>query len=88
MEKRDFGDILNALASGLQNASQEIGAEINRLGKQGALEMAQALFNGAAFTPYGPGQVTPPIEQDKNIQNQEQSSQQQDTEHSRDGLGR
>jgi hypothetical protein len=32
---------------------------LSRLGKQGALEMAQALFNGAAFTPYGPGQYTP-----------------------------
>jgi hypothetical protein len=35
------------------------------------MEMAQALFNGAAFTPYGPGQYTPTPEMDKGGQEHE-----------------
>ena len=60
MVERGFIDVmseaLNAVAPGLKNLGPEIGAELSRLGTQGSLEMAQALFNGAAFTPYGPGQ--------------------------------
>lgn len=37
----------------------DIGAELGRLGVQGQMEMASALFNGSAFVPYGPGQYTP-----------------------------
>jgi hypothetical protein len=66
--KRDFFEVMkekiSEIAPGLQNAGTEIGAEMSRLGKQGALEMAQALFNGAAFTPYGPGQYTPEVGKD------------------------
>jgi len=51
-------DVLAEIAPGLKNATAEMGAELKRLGKQGAIEMAQALFNGAGFTPYGPGQYT------------------------------
>jgi hypothetical protein len=39
----------------------EVGAEVSRLGGQGAIELASALFNGNAFTPYGPGQITPSV---------------------------
>jgi len=35
------------------------------------MEMAQALFNGAAFTPYGPGQYSPTPEVDKAARNTE-----------------
>jgi hypothetical protein len=38
-------------------------AEMSRLGTQGAMELASALFNGNAFVPYGPGQYTPSQEQ-------------------------
>ena len=69
MAARDFFEVMketvNAIAPGLKNFGPEVGAELSRLGTQGAMEMAQALFNGAAFTPYGPGQYTPSPEMDK-----------------------
>ncbi len=72
MAKRDFFDVMKeaitAIAPGLENIGPEMGAELSRLGTQGAMEMAQALFNGAAFTPYGPGQYTPTPEVDKGSQ--------------------
>ena len=58
MAKRDFFDVMKET---LNNMGTEVGAELSRLGRQGSLEMAQALFNGAAFTPYGPGQYSPAI---------------------------
>lgn len=48
----------------------EVGAELNRMGTQGAMELANALFNGSAFVPYGPGQYTPTPEMDKQGQEQ------------------
>ncbi len=54
-----FGAIKDAVLSimpGLKDAPQEIGDELKRLGVQGQMEMASALFNGNAFVPYGPGQ--------------------------------
>jgi hypothetical protein len=69
MAKRDFVEVMKeaitAIAPGLENVGPQISAELSRLGTQGAMEMAQALFNGAAFTPYGPGQYTPTPEVDK-----------------------
>lgn len=69
MAAREFFDVmkeaLDALAPGLKNAGPEMSAELSRLGTQGAMEMAQALFNGAAFTPYGPGQYSPTPELDQ-----------------------
>jgi hypothetical protein len=63
MSQRGFVDVMKEvlaeLAPGLNKVGPEVMAELGRLGKQGSLEMAQALFNGAAFTPYGPGQYTP-----------------------------
>ena len=63
MAKRDFLEVMKeaitAIAPGLENFGPEVKAELSRLGTQGAMEMAQTLFNGAAFTPYGPGQYTP-----------------------------
>jgi len=36
----------------------EVGEEMKRMGVQGQMEMASAIFNGNAFVPYGPGQRT------------------------------
>jgi hypothetical protein len=44
---------------GLENFGPQVGAEFSRLGTQGAMELSGALFNGSAFTQYGPGQYTP-----------------------------
>ena len=33
----------------------ETGAELKRLGVHGSIELANALWNGSAFVPYGPG---------------------------------
>jgi hypothetical protein len=75
MAERGFFDVMKeaitAIAPGLENFGQDVGAELSRLGTQGAMEMSQALFNGAAFTPYGPGQYTPTPEMDKGSQEQE-----------------
>lgn len=43
----------------LKAIGPEIGAEVSRMGTQGSMELASALFNGSAFVPYGPGQYTP-----------------------------
>ena len=53
MAKRDFFEVMKeaitAIAPGLENVGPEVSAELSRLGTQGALEMAQALFNGGAL---------------------------------------
>jgi hypothetical protein len=38
---------------------QEIGAEMRRLGMQGSAELANVLFNGQGYVPYGAGQQAP-----------------------------
>lgn len=56
-------DSLRAMKDGVQAGLQEVasqtGPEFHRLGTQGTMELASALFNGHAFVPYGPGQYTP-----------------------------
>jgi hypothetical protein len=73
--KRDFSDVMKetlaAMAPGLKNIGPQVGAELSRLGTQGAAEMAQALFNGAAFTPYGQGQIPATADLGKESQEQE-----------------
>jgi hypothetical protein len=51
--------LFDSLAPGLKNMGPELAAELKRLGTQGQMEFASALFNGNAFVPYGPGQYTP-----------------------------
>ena len=68
-------EAISAIAPGLENFGAEVGAEMSRLGTQGAMEMAQALFNEAAFTPYGPGQYTPSPEVGQEIQGVEPPQQ-------------
>ena len=46
----------------------DVGSEMSRLGTQGSMELASALFNDNAFVPYGPGQYTPSPEQEQAIQ--------------------
>ncbi len=74
MAAREFFEVMkeaiSAIAPGLENIGPEVGAELSRLGTQGAMEMSQALFNGAAFTPYGPGQYTPTPELNQGGQEQ------------------
>jgi hypothetical protein len=53
---KNVGETIGQVAPGLSNALPEIGAEMKRLGVQGQMEAASALFNGQAFVPYGPGQ--------------------------------
>lgn len=52
----------------------DVGAELGRLGVQGQMELASAIFNGDAFVPYGPGQITPEpgLEQAANVEPQQQ----------------
>jgi len=40
----------------LKKILTEVGEEAKRLGKQGQMEIANAIFNGSSFVPYGPGQ--------------------------------
>lgn len=69
---RKFGAVLKeAVGDSLQNAGAEIGAEMQRMGTQGANELASALFNGSAFVQYGAGQYTP----DVNKEGQEQGKE-------------
>ena len=62
----------HAIAPGLRDFGQETKAELSRLGTQGAMELANVMFNGNAFVPYGPGQYTPAKE---NQQQQEQTQE-------------
>lgn len=78
MAARDFFEVMKALAPGLKNFGPEISAELSRLGTQGSMEMAQALFNGAPFTPYGPGQYTPTPELPKESRQAEPPQQELD----------
>ena len=86
MAAREFFEVMKeaitAIAPGLENVGSEVGAELSRLGTQGQMEMANALFNGSAFVPYGPGQYTPTPELNQGGQEQgvEQPEQQQQLE--------
>ncbi|SRR6266852_91025 len=48
-----------AVAPGLGNILGDVKAELGRLGVQGQMELASAIFGNGAFVPYGPGQYTP-----------------------------
>jgi hypothetical protein len=59
-------DAATAMFPGLKNVGKDVASETSRLGTQGAMELASALFNGHAFVPYGPGQYTPSQQQGMN----------------------
>ena len=65
------------------SAGKQIWDEMKRLGTQGQMELANALFNGSAFVPYGPGQYPPKQEKQQANTVQEQNQVQQENE----GLG-
>jgi hypothetical protein len=68
-------DALHTVAPGLKDLVPETGAELKRLGVQGQMELANALFNGSAFVPYGPGQYTPTQEQGQTPENTQPENQ-------------
>jgi hypothetical protein len=52
----EFGKkIMEMMKEGLENFGPQVGNEIARLKTHGSMEAAGSLFNGSAFTPYGPG---------------------------------
>ena len=61
-------EAVQAIAPGLKDLVPEAKAELGRLGTQGSMELASALFNGNGFVPYGPGQYTPSVEQSRDTQ--------------------
>ena len=68
------------LFKGIKNFVPESKAEFKRLGIQGQSELANALFNGSAFVPYGPGQYTPDVEQEKQQSYRTPSEQEQNND--------
>lgn len=54
----------HALTPDMKRVGAEVKAEMSRLGKQGAMELACALFAGHTFVPYGPGQKDPGIKRE------------------------
>ena len=63
---RKLFDGLRAVKDGVQAVAPDLGeiatqekGKVSRLGTQGSMELASALFNGGGFVPYGPGQYTP-----------------------------
>jgi hypothetical protein len=71
------------LFAGMKNFVPEVTGDLERLGTQGAMELASALFNGSSFVPYGPGQYTPTPEQEVGIQDQQAAIEPQ---HEMDGI--
>lgn len=73
---------MSTLFEGLTNFGPQVGAELKRLGTQGAAELAHALFSGSPYLPYGPGQeaLSPQIQK----AGQDMEDQQRENE----GLGR
>jgi hypothetical protein len=53
-----FEGLKNMVGNSIRNFIPDVMAEAERLGKHGALEMAQGIFNVGPFTPYGPGAYT------------------------------
>ncbi len=84
MADRDFSDVmkeaLGAIAPGLKNFGPEVGEELKRLGRQGSMELANTLFNGSAFVPYGPGAYAEEPKLDNGGKEAEPEPQQQEQE--------
>ena len=70
---------------GLKNFVPQGKAELKRLGAQGSMELANALFNGSAFVPYGPGQNPKNFEREQ-AGSQEQAVQEQEPQKGNDGM--
>lgn len=76
------------VAPGLANLVPEVKAELSRLGTQGSMELASALFHGQSFVPYGPGQYTPTPEHstglDGSAADMEKSAPQPEQQHGKE----
>lgn len=80
---------MNHMKERVQAMGSETGAELKRLGVQGSMELSNALFNGSAFVPYGPGQYTPSPGQASSPESAQPDSQPPDQDHGREygGMG-
>lgn len=67
-------EVALAAAPGLADLKGQAGAELQRLGTQGSMELASALFNGHGFVPYGPGQYTPDPQQQQGVHGQHEQA--------------
>ena len=86
-ELRNVKDAVQSAAPGLKNLVPEVKAELSRLGTQGAMELASALFGNSAFVPYGPGQYTPdPATNDAATSHEQEHAHEHS--HEQDGMGR
>jgi hypothetical protein len=83
-EKNLVQQLFGAVVDRLKEAPGEIIKEAKRLGVQGEMELASALFNGSAFVPYGPGQYTPKQGHDAGIHGKEMETQKEAPEHERE----
>jgi hypothetical protein len=81
---------LHKVQDRVKEMGSEIGAELKRLGVQGQMELANGLFNGNAFVPYGPGQYTPTPEQTSASEQAQPDAQVPEHDHGREhgGMGR
>ena len=68
MDEATLGERFRAILN--SGPVQEIGAEMRRLGVQGSAEIANVLFNGTGYVPYGAGQQA--TDRDGAYQEQEQ----------------
>jgi len=66
--------IAEQLFESLKQIGPDIGAELGRLGRQGASEIAAALFHGNPYVQYGPNQITPGKEQQPEVEQQQDLS--------------
>jgi len=77
---------MEMLSDSAQRIVPELGAELGRLGVQGQMEMASAIFGNSAFVPYGPGQYTPSNDNQGMPNPEVQSPQIEPPEQSRGGM--
>jgi len=63
--------VVSAVPS-LENIGSDVTSELKRMGTQGTMELASALFGNGAFVPYGPGQYTPDQDNTKAIDNDQE----------------
>ncbi len=64
-EEGGFFEVMKGAISAVMESApvQEMGAELGRMGTQGAAELASALFGGSdAYVAYGRGQDPPSVE--------------------------
>ena len=63
-------EIAQAIAPVVNDIVNDVKGEASRMGTQGTMELASALFGEKAFVPYGPGQYTPSHQEGKDHQHE------------------